>query len=253
MHQQKSDKSGCRITPGTGFTILSRPPINYPPSPHCGIESRWERQLERSCIALWLARAGSERGLSAAELLPTVAVVLAGRHQGRLSRAREYRRQLRPRGAFAELRNEAAERGVAEDLREALDASGVHPVQRLPARPFRLPILRRARRSDLRSSVAALARRTHDLGQCRRRLLAVQSAQGQSDAGRVQDVALAAAVSADGAASAPQRPAVPAELSARQLARLFVLGHRTRSVSGSAAIEQTIRKRKGPPVLSQAA
>src|SRR3984885_13425300 len=156
---QKPNKSGCRITPGTGFTILSRPPINYRPSPHCGIESRWERQLERSCVALWLARVGSERGLSAAELLPTVAVVLAGRHQGRLSRTREHRRQLRSRGAFAELRDEAAERGVAEDLCEALDESGLHAVQCLPARSFRLPILRRPRRPDLRSFAAAVARR----------------------------------------------------------------------------------------------
>lgn len=82
----RSDRqSRYRINPGPGFTILSRLRINCRPSPHCGIESRWERQLERSCIALWLARAGSECGLSAAELLPTVTVVLAGRHQGRLS------------------------------------------------------------------------------------------------------------------------------------------------------------------------
>ncbi len=75
--------------------------------------------------------------------------------------------------------------------RKTLDASGLHAVQRVPARPLRLPILRRARRPDLRSSAAALARRPHDLGQRRRRLLAVQSAQGQSDAGRMQDVAVA--------------------------------------------------------------
>ncbi len=81
--------------------------------------------------------------------------------------------------------------------RKTLDASRLHAVQRLPARPLRLPILRRARRPDLRSSAAALARRTHDLGQRRRRLLAVQSAQGQSDAGRMQNVAVAAAVPAD--------------------------------------------------------
>ncbi len=45
-----------------------------------------------------------------------------------------------------------------------------------------------------------------------------------------QDVAVADAVAAVGAAPAPQRPAVPAELSARQLARLSLLGHRARSV-----------------------
>ena len=48
-----------------------------------------------------------------------------------------------------------------------------------------------ARRPDLRSPAAALARRPHDLGQRRRRLLALQSAQGQPDAGRSQDVAVA--------------------------------------------------------------
>ena len=46
----------------------------------------------------------------------------------------------------------------------------------------------------------------------------------------VQDVSVAAAVPADGAAPAPQRPAVPAQLPARQLARLSLLGYRARSV-----------------------
>ena len=88
-----------------------------------------------------------------------------------------------------------------------------------------------ARRPDLRPPPAALARRPHDVGQRGRGLLALQSAQGQPDAGRSQDVALADAVPADGAAPAPQRPAVPAELSARKLARLSLLGYRARSPS----------------------
>ena len=58
----------------------------------------------------------------------------------------------------------------------------------------------------------------------------LQSAQGQPDAGGGQDVALADAVPADGAAPAPERPAVPAELSARKLARLSLLGHRAGAV-----------------------
>ena len=128
------------VSPGAGFTILSRLPINYRPTPHCGIESRWERRLERSCIAIGFSGAGAERGFPAAELLPAVAVVVAGRHQGGLPRAGEHRRQLRPRGALAELRDEAAERGVAEDLREAVDPSGLHAVQRVPARPLLLPV-----------------------------------------------------------------------------------------------------------------
>ena len=118
-----------------------------------------------------------------------------------------------------------------ENFRKTLDASGLHAVQCFPARPLLLPILRRARRSHLRSPAAAFARRAHGLAQCRRRLLALQSAQGQFDAGRVQDVAVAKTLPADGAAPASQRPAFPAQLPARQLARLSVLGHRARSVS----------------------
>ena len=45
---------------------------------------------------------------------------------------------------------------------------------------------------------------------------------------------------ADGAASAPQRPAVPAELSARELARLSLLGYRTRSVTASRRRRQRV-------------
>ena len=71
------------------------------------------------------------------------------------------------------------------------------------------------RRPDLRSSGAALARRPDHLGQCRRRLFALQSAQGQPDDGGSAHVSVADAVPAERAASAPQRPAVPAELSAR--------------------------------------
>ena len=60
-------------------------------------------------------------------------MVQAGRHQGGFSGAREHRRALREGGAQPELRDEAAERGVAQDLREAVDLPGLHPVQRLPA------------------------------------------------------------------------------------------------------------------------
>jgi 5-methylcytosine-specific restriction endonuclease McrA len=63
------------------------------------------------------------------------------------------------------------------------------------------------------------------------RLLAVQSQEGQSDAERIQDVAVAKTVPADRATPAPQRPAVPAQLPPRELARLSLLGYRTRSVS----------------------
>src|SRR4029453_15164760 len=127
--------------------------------------------------------------------------------------------------------DEAAERGLAQDFREARDPARLHPLQRVPARQVQLPILRRARGPYIRSSAAALARRAHHLDQRRRRLLALQSHEGQHDDGRGADVAVADAVPAEREPSAPQRPALPAELSARQLARLFLLGHRTRAVS----------------------
>jgi hypothetical protein len=90
--------------------------------------------------------------------------------------------------------------------------------------------LRRARRPDLRSPAAALTRRAHDVGQCGGGLLALQSHEGQPDPHRSQDVARPDAVPAERAPSAPQWPAVPAELSARQLARLSLLGYRARSM-----------------------
>ena len=55
----------------------------------------------------------------------------------------------------------------------------------------------------------------HHVGQRGRGLLALQSEEGQHDAGRGRHVALADAVCAERAAPAPQRPPVPAELSAR--------------------------------------
>src|SRR5262249_11842664 len=166
-------------------------------------ESRWERRLERSCIANRLAGFGLECGFPAAVLLPAVAVVVAGRDQGGVSRTGEHRRQLRSRGTQPDPRDEAAQRGLAQDLRQTVYSSGLHALQRLFARSLFLPILRRARRSHLRSSIAALARRTHGLEQRRRRVLAVQSAQGQYDARGIEDVAVAAAVPAERAASAP--------------------------------------------------
>src|SRR5258708_33524117 len=97
--------------------------------------------LERTCLTRWLAGTGAERGLPAAQLLSAVPLVVAGRDQGGISRSRQYRRALRPRGAQPQLRNPAAERGFAEILRQADDAPRLHPVQRVPARPLHLPIL----------------------------------------------------------------------------------------------------------------
>src|SRR6201996_8732151 len=91
--------------------------------------------LERTCLARWLAGTGTERGLPSAELLPAVSLVVAGRDQGGVSRPRQHRRALRPRGAQPDVRDSAAERGVAEVLRQADDPPRLHPVQRVPARP----------------------------------------------------------------------------------------------------------------------
>jgi 5-methylcytosine-specific restriction endonuclease McrA len=76
-----------------------------------------------------------------------------------------------------------------------------------------------------------LARRADDVGQRGRGLLGLQSEEGQHDAGRGRHVALADAVCAERAAPASQRAAVSAELPARQLARLLVLGHRAGAVT----------------------
>ena len=63
----------------------------------------------------------------------------------------------------------------------------------------------------------------------------VQPAQGQPDAAAGTDVSEANPIRADGASAASQRQAVPAELFARQLARLFILGYGARSVGGALA------------------
>src|SRR5689334_4366729 len=110
---------------------------------HAASQLAWESGalLERTRLARRLAGTGAERGFPAAELLPAVSLVVAGRDQGGVPRPRQYRRTLRPRGAQPELRDPASERGVAEVLRQADDAPGLHPLQRLPARPVLLPIL----------------------------------------------------------------------------------------------------------------
>ena len=54
---------------------------------------------------------------------------------------------------------------------------------------------------------------------------------GNMTPAEARHVAVADAVPAERAAPAPQRPAIPAELPAPELARLSLLGHRARSVS----------------------
>src|SRR6267142_2958457 len=100
--------------------------------------------LERTCLAGRLAGTGAERGFPAAELLPAVSLVVARRDQGGVSRSRQHRRALRPRGAQSDLRDPASERGLAEVVRQTDHAPRLHPVQRLPARSLRVPVLPRA-------------------------------------------------------------------------------------------------------------
>src|ERR1700730_7226882 len=112
-------------------------------STHAASQRIWRpgALLERTCLARWLAGTGAECGFPAAQLLSALALVVAGRDQGGVPRPRQYRRALRPCGAQPLLRDPAAERGVAEILRQADHASRLHPVQRVPARSLRLPVL----------------------------------------------------------------------------------------------------------------
>ena len=71
-------------------------------------------------------------------------------------------------GPLALLRDEAAERGLLEAVRDPGPAAGLHALQPLPARRLHLPVLPRGRGPDLRPCDPALARRAHDLGEHRR-------------------------------------------------------------------------------------
>src|SRR6476660_5664674 len=97
-------------------------------STHAASQRIWRpgALLERTCLARWLAGAGVECGLPAAELLPAVALVLAGRDQGGVSRPRQHCRAVRPRRAQPVLRDPAPERGVAKILRQAEHAPSLH-------------------------------------------------------------------------------------------------------------------------------
>ena len=85
------------------------------------------------------------------------------------------------------LRDAAAERHCAQGIRAGGEAAGLHAVQRVPARPLPLPVLRRRlrdQRAHLRPRRAEVARRAHGVDQRRDRLQPVQPAQGQPAAAR---------------------------------------------------------------------
>src|SRR4029078_13073245 len=89
---------------------------------------------------------------------------MGGDGEGRLPRSRQYRLGIRALRQKPIVRTEATERRVAEDLCEARPLSGVHAVQRLPARSLRVSILRRQARSDIRPSRSAIPRRANAMG-----------------------------------------------------------------------------------------
>ncbi len=73
-------------------------------------------------------------------------------------------------------------------VREADRISGLHPVQPVPPRQIQLRLLRVAQGADLRPCRSARPGRPDDLGECRDRLRAVQSAQGRADAATRPDM-----------------------------------------------------------------
>ena len=127
---------------------------------------------------------------------------------------------------------------------EAVAIPGVHALQPVPARPFRLPILRARPRPDLRSCRAARAGRPHDLGECRHRLRAMQSEEGRADAAPGADAAASGADPADELAAAGAWQVVPAQLLAPDVAGLAVLGHRTGGVARTQAAPAGCETRK---------
>ena len=134
-----------------------------------------------------LPRVGAQRRLPPPQLLPAVDLALAGNGQGDLSRAGAGAVPLRSGGALAVVGAAAAERGRAQGVHPAEPPPAVHPVQRVPARPLQLPVLRRwppDLGADLRSPGAALARRHDQLGQRGHRVHRLQSHQGQPPAAR---------------------------------------------------------------------
>ena len=164
---------------------------------------------------------------------PLVALVLAGRDQGGVPRPRQHRRRIRALGLLAVLLHEAAERRQPEELCEAVAQS----------RPSRGSTCSCAIASS--ASIAARRKTSPSTTSCRataaarrpgrtswRRARPAISGRAAA-AGAGQDVAAAEAVPADGARPAQQRPAVSAQLSARKLDGLSLLGCRAGAVERS--------------------
>src|SRR3546814_99595 len=104
------------------------------------------------------------------------------------------------------------------------------PVQPVPARPVPVPVLRQRQPPDLRPCHSAPSGRTNDVGKHRQRLRAVQHEEGRAHAPAGAYAPSGKTDPADQLAIAAARPPVPAQLPARNLARLALLGHRAGGV-----------------------
>src|SRR5690606_4202558 len=143
-------------------TVLTRFFANAPLAPYQELARRVQGRTDRSRRAFpergrgsgpqprELPGAGAQRRLHAAVVLPAEPVAVADRDQGDLPRAGRRRRDVRAAGAFAVARHADPERDRAPAVREAERVSGVHPLQRVPARPLRLPVLRQPASPDIR-------------------------------------------------------------------------------------------------------
>src|SRR5690606_517916 len=112
------------------FTFLSSPDyiIRADRSAYQELQGRDDRS-----IAGRYARSGAQRGLSTAQLLSPVTLVVAGRDQGRVSGPSEHRSRIRLRDLLTLLHDAAAQRRQPQDLCEAVALSRLHAVQRFPA------------------------------------------------------------------------------------------------------------------------
>ena len=121
------------------------------------------RHSQRTMTLGRIAGIGAECGFPAAELLPVL--VVAGRDQGGIPRPRQHRRALRTARCVAPRSKSGPPSVVSREiLRQADHAARLHPVQRVPARPFRLPVLFGQRRPYLRSHCSAQQGRPDPLG-----------------------------------------------------------------------------------------
>src|SRR3546814_1852590 len=116
---------------------------------------------------------------------------------------------------------------TAYEMRISDWSSDVCSSDLVPARPVRLPILRVGQGTDLRPCDPAPAGRADELGECHHRLCAVQSEEGRPHPGPGAYAHPPPALASDELAIAGQRPRLSAQLPARKLDRLAVLGCRT--------------------------